>query len=278
MLLPPSPSLQSFYQQIQNVIYLITFSGTYYVQNGADVKKFEPVTLRMNQAQVNEGPMSVFKNEFAPIVFPRQYPDFKLLHKWRIDTSVREDGGPILDLNLMNRGEITSVISRENLPINVSLYKNVEALREALIRYVQDQTGFAQEQAFKEKTLNKTARVAASFMDLNKDLFEIVRADEAAELQNKIINQPRLMDILATKNAIDNMSNQSEWLAAEVNTTGMNLGVINQQHMVPTLQPRGYIENAAQDTFPDGTPTIGGKPIKNPSGTNPNPPSNLTGF
>lgn len=273
MLHPPISFSRGNYAALADVVYLITFSGAYHTLDSSSerIKTFDPITLKMTQRMAMEGPLSVFKNEFAPVVFPKMYSDFKMLYKYRVDSTVREDGQPVTDLNLMNRGEITSVIVRENLPINVALYKNADALREALIRYIEDETGFAREQHFKTQTLNKTARIAASFQDLNPDVFGIVQKAQDAELQNKIVNQPGLYDVLATKNAVDAIAAQEGLIVSEVNTTGIPSNQIGLMAggVVPTQQPRGYIENAALDQFPDGVPKQGGKPIKNPLGTQP---------
>lgn len=282
MLHPPSTAFAARNSQFANVVYLITFSGSYYTTDGSgqNTKQFNPITVKMTQYMVNEGPLSVFKNEIAPELFPRMYPDFSMLHKYRVDHTEREDGGPVLDINLMNRGEITALISREGLPITVSLYKTVDALREAIFRYLQDDAGFRQEETHKRSTLNKTAAIAGNLQALNADLFNPLRDTEKNELQNQIVNQPSLYDVLATHNAVQAMS-RSEGLPPEVNTTGIQTNALAAGYGVaapPTLQPRGYVENASQDTFPDGVPTIAHKPIINPHGTQPTQPPFPQGF
>lgn len=245
------------------VIYVVDFFGSYYTQEGTrdTVKNFELKNVKLNERMVNAGPLSCLKNEIAPTVMPRLYPDFKGLRKYHLGDAKRQDGQPITNIHLMNYAMIKALIKKDNLPIDISLYKNVEQLKQAVLDLVHDQLGFLRIQSERKKTMDPTAMLAAGIRELNPELF-----GENIDVGNQIIDPatvPSIYAVLQTKAQIE-MQELRDAVLVDTNTTGY-AGVTDPR--MNEQQVRGMIDQPGGDSFPDGVPTEGGRPIKNILGT-----------
>lgn len=249
-----------------DTVYKMSFSGSYFSNDNNAVggtKAFGPITIRMNERMVKEGPLSVFKNEIVPRRFPTIFTDFVEIATYKLNRTDTEDGSPIKNINLMNRAELEALIkNEEDVMIDIALYKNAEELRQALFDFIEDESGFLYNQSIRRTKISATAKLVPDILELNPDLVEDTKliATDDDVVHNEI---PSLADILVTKKKIELEEARAEAKAAmarDINTTGVDINTAKN------VQVRGAVDTISQDTFPDGKPTYAGKKGK---GANP---------
>lgn len=156
-------------QQLKpKVTYSVTIAGNYFSKNDHSQKPYE-VTVQMSQEHIDENPLSVFKNHIAPAKMPQVYSDYGDLathNIMRIVNNIDPDAAPE-SLGVMNRDQLLTYIDDNDYPIIEYLYKDVDALRQAVMDYEEDQEGFMHNQEIMHKKRGPAAQTEMSVLALN---------------------------------------------------------------------------------------------------------------
>lgn len=160
---------------IDDTNYTITFAGVYFAKDpnssvGSNIEKKYKITVNMKHSHVNtHGAKSVFKKHATALML-QKYPDFQSLSTYHIVAS--ECDRPELlekNLNVLSRDGLLSYIDNESLDINVHLYDDTDALRNAIVEYNADPDTYAKNQAALETRMGGTLKVRDEFLKMNAD-------------------------------------------------------------------------------------------------------------
>lgn len=134
-------------QADQQTIYRVTIKGLAKVSIGKDVA-LEPyeVTVRMNEAMIQNGPLSSWRNYLAPKLLPKIIPHFQRVRTQEIIDAVREDGEPIDNINVMSFSQLAEYVDLAELPVNVDIYNDAGELRDAIKQCQENEEAFTMSQ------------------------------------------------------------------------------------------------------------------------------------
>lgn len=131
----------------RDTIYKVTIAGLYFAVNtGQGTQKPFSIDVNYDQQMVDTGVIGVFKRLLAADMMRPRYPDFIGLAEADVVDVVTNDGSEINDLQLMTRQMIEAYIQDAELPIEVRLYDDTHALRQAVRDCVADQGKFVEQQ------------------------------------------------------------------------------------------------------------------------------------
>lgn len=193
----------------KNKTYEVTITGDYFAATtgGTELKPYS-VTINMSEEHRLAGFLSVFKNILAPRVMPTKYEKYTGLATHRI-AAVKDHDDPNAippDPKLMTLPQLTAFISKNELPVNVSLYKDEDQLKRAVIDCLRDEDSFIEAQDKRKDIYGGQIEMANELAALNPglgmvglqvpdniaenvDLTNIPEAD-AVKIPNKKVNHP----------------------------------------------------------------------------------------
>lgn len=174
--------------QIDEAVYDITFSGTYFAASstggggGGTTEKSYTIEVKIKHGDIannNESAKSIFKNVIAPEVMPIAYPDYIALYTYHIVKS-KCDNPDLLanNLPLLTKEGLIELIDDLELPINPHLYDTAEDLRVAIDMAQKDPEGYARREAQLNATKGGKAELKKSVLDLNAQLKEKLLAQK----------------------------------------------------------------------------------------------------
>lgn len=145
---------RSFKKKDSKTIFLVRIAGTYRNSQGKEhLEKPYDVVVRMDREMVKAGPTSAFCKFYADDVLRAKYPDYErfITHKF-VEAKVEGDENADIDeLDLMSYDRLVELIEDEGLIVRPEMYPDVEELKDAIMRNLDDESGFKKEQDFKRK-------------------------------------------------------------------------------------------------------------------------------
>lgn len=167
--MPPTANKKPIRKQVKSdAEYKITFFGTYFTNEGPGIRKQFEIDTVFDQEMLEVHPTSTFRNDLAPVMMPRKYPDFKRLCKFDYHPPEKISGEQFTDNpDLMSREELLEYATNwndgEGMELELALYPNLPELRMAVKEYNADPEGFLIRQAdMMEKGGDKVARKKAA--------------------------------------------------------------------------------------------------------------------
>lgn len=166
--------------------YEITFEGDYFAaaKGGLELRPYN-VTLTMNEEHRQAGFLSVFKNVAAPALMRKKYPDYADALATHRVVAIKDLAQPDLvidDPKLMTFAEVIAFVSKNALPVNLTLYKDEDELKQAVVECLEDEDAFVEAQSKRQEVKGPTAAMAASLASLNPELgggFEAAQKEAA---------------------------------------------------------------------------------------------------
>lgn len=167
-------------------VYVVTVAGQFYDVGGLNNK----VTLaeysetrRLNERHREAGFLSVFKNHILPTALAKKHPGFNGIHTHHIVSVVDEQnpGRVTSDPDLMNLSELMTYIRYNELEIEINLYNDVDALREALKAYIEDPQSFLDAQDKRKELKGDALALISDLADLNEGEGVATLEDEELE-------------------------------------------------------------------------------------------------
>ena len=144
-------------------LHTFEISGAYAAKNHDNTVSEKPfkLTVTMLHELVQEGALSIFKNEIAPEEMPKHYPDFAFLRKYRITKS--ECTNPAIlarKRDLMTFDQLVEVCQTEGYrEIDFDLYNEPAKLVSAMNHYEQNKTDFLKWQKVRQEEKEKELRI-----------------------------------------------------------------------------------------------------------------------
>jgi hypothetical protein len=172
---PPTPTQPKKKQQIDDTVYTITFGGVYLARGSGStdslIEKPYKITAKMTHAHVNQhGAKSTFKRFIAPKLMPLKYPDYSSLSTYHIiESSCDKPDLLAANVNVLSREGLISYIESEQLPVNVHLYDDTDALRQAIIQCNAEPEVYEKNQAALEAKQGPHLKVKDDVLRLNED-------------------------------------------------------------------------------------------------------------
>lgn len=157
-------------------LYRVTVAGEYLaaIQGRIETRTYKE-TATLNENHKEAGFLSVMKNHFLPPALKQKYPAFQGLHTHEIVDVVdlENPGEPMEDPTLMNLSQLVGFIKENDLPIEIALYGDTDALRQAVIEYHEDEAAFLATQANRLDIHGPTLEIKADIAKLNPSLGNI---------------------------------------------------------------------------------------------------------
>ncbi len=133
----------------KNRIYKVTVEGEYFKtehQRG-ELHPYEE-TVRMDESHREAGFVWAWKNLMAPAWMPKKYPGYTNLHTHRLVSVVDEEDPDTIpnDPMLMSIDQLIAFIRHNELPVDIGLYPDEDALKQAVIDCIRDEEIFVEGQ------------------------------------------------------------------------------------------------------------------------------------
>lgn len=152
-------------------IYKVTVEGEFF-KSEHDKSQLHPYheEMRMNTEHKEAGFLWVWKNILAPQTMPRKYPGFTGLHTHRLLSVVDEAEPDTIpnDPTLMSLDQLIAFIKHNELPVDIGLYPDEDALKQAVIDCLSDEETFVEGQGRRKEVRGNAVELASSLAALNE--------------------------------------------------------------------------------------------------------------
>lgn len=242
---------------LKSNIHLVTFRGQYLngdTSGGRSGFANYEITVRMTQEMVEFNAQSIFVAVLAPVLMPQRYEDYRSLSTYHVVRTVREDGQPITNIELLNRAELDDLVRREGLPINLALYKDDADLRQAILACAKDPKMFKQVQSkLAPKMIERDVYVSEALA-----LNAIENEGNAEDVNKIIVNRPSLTAVLETKEQLEKKAKKRK---TDATLDPYDTPDIDKSKNEYKGGNELMTDKLSTDEFPDGRHTIDGEPI-----------------
>lgn len=138
-----------------DTVYEVEYAGMYYApdpaRQGRLLKPYR-VKAKVDKATSDKhGFLSPFVNAIAPKMMPKAFQDYLGLHTHFVEgvKNLTHPGQEMEDPTIMGRAQLEEYVENENLPVEVELYQDVDALRQAVIDCEEDEESFKKQQSLR---------------------------------------------------------------------------------------------------------------------------------
>jgi len=154
-----------------DTIYRVTFKGLAKIAVGKNVS-VEPyeMTVRMNEAMVQAGPLASWRNYLAPQLLPKILPYFQRVRTQEIIHAEREDGQPIDNPAVMSFEQLVEYVELAELPVDTNIYMDAGELRNAIRECRENEEAFVQSQKRLAQRRGPEVTMKQSAAELNAEL------------------------------------------------------------------------------------------------------------
>ncbi len=154
-------------------IYEVTIEGEYF-KGENQTSSLEPYkeTIKLNEDHKEAGFLSVWKNLVAPRLMPAKYKGYGGLHTHHLVSVVDLDDPEALpnDPTLMNLDQLVAFINHNEMPVEISLYQDEDALRQAVVECIEDEESFLIGQDKRQSARGNQVGLTQGINDLNPEL------------------------------------------------------------------------------------------------------------
>lgn len=156
-------------------IYRVTVVGEYFKTGSQSRdKELHPYreVVRMDEEHKRSGFLYVWKNLFAPQWMPPRYPGYEGLLTHNLESVVDESDPDAVpnDVRLMNLPQLIAFVQVNDLPVDIELYADEDALKQAVIDCLEDEESFVIGQEKRQTSRGHNVELKQSLADLNPGL------------------------------------------------------------------------------------------------------------
>ncbi len=170
-------------------IYRVTVVGEYFKTGSQSRdKELHPYreVLRMDEGHKQSGFLYVWKNLMAPQWMPPRYPGYEGLLTHHLESVVDENDPDAVpnDIRLMNLPQLVAFVQVNDLPVDIELYGDEDALKQAVIDCIEDEESFVIGQEKRQSSRGHSVELKQSLSELNPGLQGglLAKASEAQDV------------------------------------------------------------------------------------------------